>query len=433
MRAERIPTLALTLALTLAMLALPALAHDYVPRGPQDKPVLLRGGTVHTVSGEVLEGADVLFENGRITALGMNIAAPDEAEVVDVSGKNVYPGLIAPATVIGLREIDAVRAMRDDTEVGTITPEVMAHAAWNPDSEIIPTVRSNGIAIAQVAPRGAMIRGRSFITYLDGWTKEDAAVRMDDGVWLEWPSTALSAPAGSKERDKRLEQLEKQKADLARAFDDARAYQKRVASGATSPVDIRWDALLPVLDGTLPLYVVANDVRQILEAIDFAAAQNVKMVLVGGRESARAAAALAAAGIPVILGEVTALPSRQDDGYDQAYRTPAALQAAGVTYCLSVDGSWEVRNLPLEAGHAAGSGLTHEQALRAVTLSAAEILGIDDELGSIEVGKRATLVVSEGDIIDTIGHRVTHMWIDGRAVDLDNHHRELWRKYQQKP
>jgi imidazolonepropionase-like amidohydrolase len=429
MRAER----TLTIALLLAATALPLLAHDYAPRPPQEKPVLLRGGTVHTVSGGVFENADVLFDGGRVTAVGPGLAVPDNADVVDVTGKHVYPGLIAPATMIGLREIDAVRAMRDDAEVGAITPEVRAHVAWNPDSEIIPTVRSNGIAVAQVAPRGSMLRGGSFITYMDGWTKEDAAVRLEDGLWLAWPTASLNSPVDGKERDKRLADMEKQRRQIRQAFDDARAYRKRLATGEKTPVDIRWDAMIPVLDGKMPLYVVANDYRQILEAIAFADEQKVKMVLVGGRESARAAEQLAAAGIPVILDEVTALPSRQDDGYDQAYGTPARLQAAGVKFCLAVDGSWQVRNLPLEAGHAVGFGLTRDEALRAVTLSAAEILGIDGELGSIDVGKRATIVVSEGDILDTLGHRVTHMWIDGRAVDLDDHHKELWRKYKQKP
>jgi imidazolonepropionase-like amidohydrolase len=429
MRTER----TLTTALLLAALALPAVAHDYVPGPPQETPILLRGGTVHTVSGDVLANADVLFENGRITAVGAGLAAPDNAEIVDVGGKHVYPGLIAPATVIGLREIDAVRAMRDDAEVGSVTPEVRTHTAWNPDSEIIPTVRSNGIAVAQVAPRGSMIQGQSFITHLDGWTKEDAAVRLEDGLWLSWPAASLGALSDGKSRDNRLTDLEKQRQQIRQAFDDARAYQKRLAHGERSPVDLRWEAMIPVLEGKMTLYVVANDYRQIVDAIAFAAAQNVRIVIVGGRESARAATQLAAAGIPVIVDQPTALPSRQDDGYDQTYRTPAMLEAAGVKYCLAVMGSWQVRNLPLEAGHAIGWGLTRDQALRAVTLSAAEILGVDDELGSIEAGKRATIVVSEGDILDTLGHRVTHMWIDGRAVDLDDHHKELWRKYRQKP
>ena len=285
MRAERI----LIIALTLAALTFAALAHDYVPAPPQQKPVLLRGGTVHTVSGEVLQATDVLFENGRITALGTNLEPPAGAEIIDVSGKHVYPGLIAPATVIGLREIDAVRAMRDDSEVGSITPEVRADVAWNPDSEIIPTVRSNGIAVAQIAPRGRMLRGRSFITNMDGWTKEDAAVRLEDGVWLAWPSASLNGPSSGKERAKRLEQLEKDRMELDEAFADARAYQKRVAAGEDTPTDIRWDALRPVLDGTMPLYVVANDFRQILEVIDFASRQKVQVVLAGGRESGRAA------------------------------------------------------------------------------------------------------------------------------------------------
>ncbi len=418
------------------LLSAAALANDIVPGTAQSKPVLLRGGELYTISQGVLSGTDLLFENGKITKLGKNLAAPAGADIVDVRGKRVYPGLIAPATVIGLRDIDLVRATLDDTEVGRIRPEVSAHIAYNPDSELIPTVRNHGIAVAQIAPAGSMLRGRSFITNLDGWTKNDSAVRLVDGMFLAWPAVAAPEPAKPKEpkdRPSNKQKAEDERVELRRAFDDARAYGLAKKAGTTAGTDLRWEAMLPVLEKAQPLYVVANDARQIREAVEFAKAQNVRMILVGGAEAHRAAAQLAEAGIPVILREVIERPLRQDDAYDLAYRLPALLHAAGVKFCLSNEGSWQVRNLPLQAGQAVAYGLPHDVALRAITLSTAEILGIDGELGSLDVGKRATIFVQDADPIDNFGAPVERMWIDGREVDLDDRQKRLWEKYKKKP
>lgn len=415
------------------LLPVAALAHDLVPGRPQSKPVLLRGGDLYTVSHGVLPATDLLFENGRIAKIGRELAAPEGAEIVDVRGKRVYPGLIAPATMIGLRDIDAARPTRDDTEVGRIRPEVAAHVAFNPDSEIIPTVRNHGIAVAQIAPQGPMLRGRSYIANLDGWTKEDSAIRLVDGVFLAWPPVAAPEKEASKEGESSRQKAENERLELARAFDDARAYLAASKAGRLEATDLRWEAMIPVLERSQPLYVVANDARQIVEAIAFAKAQNVRMILVGGAEAHRAAADLKAAGIPVILRDVIERPLRQDDPYDLAYRLPSLLHEAGVTFCLSEEGSWAVRNLPLQAGQAVAFGLPHDVALRAITLSTAEILGIDSELGSLDAGKRATLFVENGDPLDNLGGGVERMWIDGREVDLDDRQKRLWVKYRQKP
>lgn len=418
------------------LLPFAVLAHDLVPGTAQSKPVLLRGGDLYTISQGVLSGTDLLFENGKITKLGRNLAAPAGADIVDARGKRIYPGLIAPATVLGLRDIDMVRATIDDTEVGRIRPEVSAHIAYNPDSEIIPTVRNHGIAVVQVAPAGTLLRGRSFITNLDGWTKTDSAVRLVDGMFLAWPAVAVPEPAKPKEpkdSPSNKQKAEDERIELRHAFDNARAYRLAKRAGTTAGTDLRWEAMIPVLEKTQPLYVVANDARQIREAIDFAKLQDVRMILVGGAEAHRVAAQLAEARIPVILREVIERPLRQDDAYDLAYRLPALLHAAGVKFCLSTEGSWQVRNLPLQAGQAVAYGLPHDVALRAITLSTAEILGIDGELGSLDVGKRATLFVQDGDPIDNFGTPVERMWIDGREVDLDDRQKRLWEKYKRKP
>lgn len=413
-----------------------ALAHDFVPGTVQSKPVLLQGGDLYTISRGVLPGTDLLFENGRIAKLGRNLAAPAGADVVDVRGKRVYPGLIAPATVIGLRDIDMVRATLDDTEVGRIHPEVSAHIAYNPDSEIIPTVRNHGIAVAQIAPAGTLLRGRSFITNLDGWTKNDSALRLVDGMFLAWPAVAAPEPPKPKEPKEgpsNRQKAEDERIELRRAFYDARAYRLGKKAGTTAGTDLRWEAMMPVLEKTQALYVVANDARQIREAIAFAKSQDVRMILVGGAEAYRVAEQLAEAKIPVILREVMERPLRQDDAYDLAYRLPALLHAAGVKFCLGNEGSWQVRNLALQAGQAVAYGLPHDVALRAITLSTAEILGVDGELGSLDVGKRATIFVQDADPLDNFGSPIERMWIDGREVDLDDRQKRLWEKYKKKP
>jgi imidazolonepropionase-like amidohydrolase len=409
-------------------------AHDYIPGAKQDAPVLLVGGDVYTVSGGILRETDVLFEDGRITQIGPLLKPPGgKCEIIDVTGMRVYPGLIAPNTSLGLVEIGAVRATVDVTEVGQITPEVKAYIAYNPDSEILPTVRSNGITTAQVVPGGSMLRGRSCIMNLDGWTVEDAAEALVDGVHLRWPAAGIRTTWWERRTpEEQRKAMEEARRDLRKAFQDAYAYYLAFKADSTIEQDLRWHAMLPLFTGDLPLFVHANDVRQIEEAVEFCDEHSLRMILVGGKDAWRVADLLAEREIPVIYGDVHSMPMRQDEGYDITFKTPSLLRDAGVKFCIGVFSSWVTRNLPFQAGQAAAFGLTPGEALRAITLSTAEILGLDDDLGSIEVGKKATLIVSEGDILDPLGHRVVHMFIGGRKVDLDNKQKELYRKYRAK-
>lgn len=419
---------------TLALVAGPASAHIAVPAPQQSRPVLLKGGDLHTVSDGVLPATDLLFDDGRIVRIGKNLEAPAGAEIVDVSGKRVYPGLVACLTTLGLTEIGAVRATNDLTERGDVTPEVITYEAFNPDSELIPTVRSHGITTAQIIPIGSLVRGRSFITHLDGWTREDSAVKMLDGLHLNWPSVAVIDAwwmrQTPEEQKKRMAENRKR---LREVFDHASAYSASKRAGRDIPIDLRWEAMLPLFDRSMPLYVSANDYRQIVEAVRFAAEYDLRLVIVGGRESDRAARLLRENQVPVIISSVLAHPMRADDPYDRAYRLAAALHAGGVKFAIADEGSWETRNLPFQAAQAAAFGLPKEEALRAITLSPAEILGISDREGSLGVGKDATLFVSDGDVMDFDGQAVSHMWIQGRPVDLDNKHKQLYRKYLQKP
>ncbi len=431
----RIPVRESLAGVLLALAAAGAPAYEEVPGEAQARPVLLRGGDLYTVARGVLPATDLLFDGGKIVAIGQGLAAPPNCEVLDLAGARVYPGLIAPATTLGLIEIDAVRATRDTDEVGDVNPEVLAQTAYNPDSELIPVVRGAGITTVQVAPAGALLRGRSSILHLDGWTVEDAALEPVDGLFVSWPASAVVEssfmPVPTEEQRKKMEEERRR---LREAFDAARAYDRARDAGELVEVDLRWEAMRPLWEGGMPLYVEADDLRQILEAIDFADDYALSLVLVGGAEAWLAADLIAARDIPVLLQSPNRLPYRDDHGIDSQYGQPAALAAAGVRFALGdLGGSWSARNAPLEgAGLAIQGGLDAETALRAITLTPAEILGIADREGSLEVGKDATLIVSAGDVTDTLGHRVTHMFIQGRPVDLDNKQRELDRKYAEK-
>lgn len=420
--------------LTVMLASSLALAHFYVPGKKQDHPILLKGGDLYTVSNGVLAQTDLLFDGGRITQVGKNIAAPANAEVIDVTGKRVYPGLIDGASTLGLVEIGAVRATLDNSEVGNITPEVQSQIAYNPDSELIPTVRSNGILTALIAPEGGTISGRSALMNLDGWTREDAVEKVDVGIHVNWPqSSIITAWWMEKTPEDQKKEMAENRARLRDAFESARAYAKAKKAGTLTQTDLRWEAMAPVFDKQMTVFINANDMRQIQEAVAFAAEQEIKIVIVGGRESYRVATLLKQRDIPVILGRVQVQPMREDDDYDVAYRLPALLAQAGVKFCLSYNyANWGARSLPFQAAQAAGFGLDAGLALRSVTLSSAEILGVEKDLGSLDVGKKATLVVSDGDILDPITQRLVRAYIGGREVDLNNKHKELYEKYRVK-
>lgn len=422
-----------TIVAILAMAIGTASGHDYVPGKPQSQPILLKGGDLYTVSDGVLPQTDLLFEDGRITQIGTDIIAPEDAMVVDVTGQRVYPGLIDAGTTLGLIEIGEVRATNDMTERGSVTPEVTAATAYNPDSELLPTVRANGIATALVVPGGRLIRGRSSLMYLDGWTQEDMAVKRIAALHISWPSTRIREAWYIQESpEEQLENMAENRKQLADFFDAARAYMLAKEADPDIPVDMRLETMIPVLKGELPVIIHARDSRQIEQAVNFAQEQGVRMILAEAKEAYLQTDLLQKYDIPVILPSPYSMPNHQDDDYDAMFKQPRLLQEAGIRFCIASFASWGARNLPFQAGMAHAFGLPEEDALKTVTLAPAEILGVGDDLGSLAVGKRATIVVSSGDIMDHITHGVTYMWIDGAAVDLNNKHTELYHKYQQK-
>ena len=425
--------LSLFVALTGSLAAGQALAHDIVPGKAAATPVLLTGLTVHSVTSGVSTDTDVLIADGKIKAIGKDLTAPEDATVMALDGKHLYPGLIALANQLGLIEIEAVRSTDDSTEVTQTNPDIRAKVAYNADSEVIPTIRSNGFAYAMVYPSGSMLMGQSSLMQLDAWNYQDAVVADATGLHVRWPNAST---LGSRWNPKPADEVRKANAEqleaLQQHFKDAKAYYDAEQAGLNHGVDSRWHQMLPVFKGERPLFVHADDERQIRQAMLLAKQYGLKLTIVGGRDSWRMADELAAAKVAVIYTAPYGLPTRVDENFRQAFITPKVLQDAGVQYALSLDGYWDTRNLVFAAGQAISYGLTPEQALRSVTINAAQIAGVADTIGSIEVGKAASLVVSDGDIFDYLGHKVTHLWIDGRAVDLNNRHKQLHDKYRQR-
>jgi hypothetical protein len=339
-------------------------------------------------------------------------------------------------TTLGLLEIDAVRASDDLAEVGNINPNVIGYVAFNADSELLPTTRSNGIGYVQVVPQRGLLSGTSSLMHLDGWNNLDSQVVSEVGLHLRWPS--LKSIQSSEQKLTEAEQREKHQqmlSELETAFQQARSYYTSYRADRLEAIDQRWQAMTKILSGELPLFIHADDARDIMQAIAFSQRQRLQMILVGGAEADQVTAQLRQFNIPVIYTHSVALPFTNDDSYDSAFSLPARLQAEGVKFAIAFhnEGNWDVRNLPFAAGQAVPYGLTPEQALQAVTLNAAEILGIDDQLGSLRPGKRASLVITAGDILDYRGHPITLMLIDGRKVDLSNRQQRLYQKYQQRP
>ncbi len=405
----------LTLAMFLCLVQGSSSASNQIPGAPQKRPIALVGGTVHTVSGPTIEKGVVLFDKGKIVAVGTDVPIPANAVRVDISGKHVYPGLIEANSDIGLREISSVRGTVDALELGTLNPNLRAETAVNPDSEHIPSTRSNGIALAATFPGGGIISGQAAVIMLDGWTWEQMTLNAPAGMAINWPTT--------KEGREELEE----------AFRAARAYRiaKEARNGNTAPfhkTDMRWEAMIPVLRGEVPVWVRTGGARNIEAAVEWADREGVRMTLFGGSDADRVADLLRRKNVPVVVTPVLRRPSRADAGFDDPFTLAEKLRRAGVRFCIA---GGEERNLPYHAALAAAYGLPKEEALKSVTLYAAEILGVADRVGSLETGKDATLMVTDGDPLEIVT-RVERMYIQGRETDLSDKHKMLYEKYQEK-
>jgi hypothetical protein len=414
-----------------------------VPAKAQSAPILIKSATVHVGTGQVLERTDVLVEGGKITQVGVGIGAPAGAQVIDGAGQHLYPGLIGVGTTVGLVEISAVRQTNDTQETGEINPNVRAVSSFNMDSHVLPVVKANGVLLVQATPDGDLVAGQSAIMQLDAWNYEDATVVADDALHITWPvqrggrgpgpipgPPGAPGGAGATPPDPTAEAIRK----LNEYFDEAAAYAAARKAGSPVKVDLRLEAMIAHVEGRKSVFFAANDGSQIAQVVDFATRHKLRAVIIGGTDAWRVAPLLAKSNIPVVLRNSHELPNRLDEDYDLPYKTAALLKAAGVNYCLSgaLDGFYQIQNLPFQAGTLAAFGLSKEEALASVTLNAAKILGIDSRVGSIEVGKDATLVLSKGDLLDMRTSIVTTALIAGRNVDLSNKHKALYNRFQQK-
>lgn len=409
-----------------------------IPAKPQDHPIALVGGTIHPVSGPEIRNGTILFDKGKIVAIGANPDLPAGTERIDVTGKHVYPGLVLATSTTGLNEIGSVRATRDAVETGSINPNIRAEAGVNPESEIIPVTRANGITVAMTMPGGGVISGTAAALEMDGWTWEDMTLRAPVGMVVNWPSMTINTAWWERRTEEEQKKERERDLDVLRnAFRDARAYltAKKAAADGWAPhhdVDLRWEAMAPVLEGKVPVILNASDLAQIQAAVAWADAEKIRLIIAGGYDAWRAADLLKARGIPVIAEPVTTTPSRRWEAYDEAYTLPKKLFDAGVTFCISGGGGYEnERNLPYQAAMAASYGLPADEALKAITLYPARIFGIADRVGSLEAGKDATIIVTTGNPLE-ITSNVEMEFISGKKIQLTSRHTGLYEKYKEK-
>jgi imidazolonepropionase-like amidohydrolase len=402
----------------------------------------IKNAIIHIGNGKVINSGVIRIKDNKIDAVGADIAVPaDAVSVVDAKGKHVYPGLILPVSSLGLVETSAVRATTDVRELGELNPNVRSIVAYNTDSKVINTLRSNGILLANIVPQGSLLAGSSSVVQLDAWTWQDAAYKTDAGIHFYMPSMLPRRPGGfgggggggANAQEPRTDPVKEalEKIDGMKSFfKEAKAY---LAEPSHEETNLKFESVKGLFNKTQKLYVHANTVKQILTGLDFVKEFGFEVVIVGGSDSWQIADLLKQNNVSVILSQPHSLPTLEDDDVDQPYKTAAMLQKAGVVFSLTDDdGQTRGRNLPFNAGTAAAYGLTQEEALQAITLNAAKILGVADKTGSIEAGKDANIVISDGDILDMKSSVVTDAFIQGRKIDLTDKHKLLNERYNQK-
>lgn len=398
------------------------------------KPTLFIGATAHLGNGEVIQNAAISIKNGEfdlVADASMIRIDPSAFDTIyKIYGKHIYPSFIVPNTTLGITEIDQVRASHDFNETGGINPNVRSLIAYNTDSKLVKTIRTNGVLIAQVTPRGGLISGQSSIMYLNGENWEDAALKADDGIHINWPNsyynTGWWAEPGETEENK---EYENKISELEKLFSKAKAYESSI-----NIIDLKMESMKGLFDGTKNLYINANSASDIRDAIDFSEKHLVRnIIIVGGEDALAIATILVEKNIPVILNRVHRLPKSQDSPVDEPFKQAKELQDAGVLFCLSYEGDMEAmgaRNLSFTAGTTIAYGQEYEKAVQSITLNTAKILGIADIVGSIESGKKATFFISSGDALDMRTNNVEQAFINGIAIDLNNHQKELFEKYR---
>jgi imidazolonepropionase-like amidohydrolase len=410
------------------------------PAEKQKTQINIIHAVIHVGNGKIIQNGAVSFVNGKISYVGESNSVPFIADAVniDAAGKQLYPGIIAASTNLGLVEVSSVKATQDSRELGDLNPSMKSIVAYAADSKIINTLRSNGILLAHIVPDGGTISGTSSVVQLDAWHWEDAVYKLNNGIHFQMPAL-INRPGGggfgqgrqgAQQGDPIKNGLIKIE-EVKNLFREAKAY----SNGTKIPKNLKYEALLGLFDKTQKLFIHADIVKEILVAIELKKEFDIEVVIVGGSDSWMVAEALKESAVSVILSEPHSLPAMADDAVDLPYKTGFLLQKAGVLFTIcqdAGDGFWQQRCLPFQAGTMAAYGLTKEEALSAITLNAAKILGIETRTGSIEVGKDANLVICTGDILDMVSSNVTEAFIQGRKIDLNNKQSDLFRKYKNK-
>ncbi len=432
---------------SLATIACGAIAQDLTHKAPpQRQAVCITNATIHPISGPVIERGFIVFAEGKITEVGPGtVSAPEGAIMIDATGKHVYPGLIGSVTHLGLSELQAIRQSLDFNETGDFTPEVIAATAVNPDSTLLPVTRSNGILTVCTMPSGGQVAGQASIIQLDGWTNDEMTIEARAGLCVSWPqSRAINAWWMRQSKEEQEREIKRGRQRIDEVFRTAKSYAEGRAADSNAPRDVRWDVVAMTLppattDVTnllatkqMPLFISANDYDQISAAVNFCAERKLKCVIVGGRDAPACADLLKKHDVPVLVTNVFALPRRDDVEYNENYATPARLHAAGVRFAIATnDDTAHERNLPYHAAMAVAHGLPLDAAERAVTLAPANILGVDDRLGSLDKGKLATLIVTNGTPLE-VTTKIEMAFVSGKQIDLSNKQTKLHEKYRER-
>ena len=404
------------------------------PASKQSTAFSIEGATAHLGDGTVIDDSLIMFTNGKITFVGsakMRIAR--QGTIINAKGKHVYPGFIAANSTLGLGEIDAVKASLDVQEVGTMNPHIRSLIAYNAESKVVESRRPNGVLMGQITPRGGRISGTSSVVQFDAWNWEDAAMKIDGGIHMNWPRSITYGRwwLGEDPAAKPSKNYAKSIARLNEYMNDAKSY----LNGTKSPKNLELEALKGILDGSKKLYVHTHGEKEITDAVQFAKNFGFKLVIVGGDKSYKVADVLVKNKVPVILERAHRIPSGDDSDYDFSYKLAKLLLDKGIVVAVGMDGQMErmnTRNLPFYVGTYAAHGIDKEEALKMITSNAAKILGVDDKVGSLTVGKDATLFISKGDALDMRGNIISEAFIQGRKLSLETHQTRLWKRYSNK-
>lgn len=405
------------------------------PAPKQTTDYSIEGATAHLGNGKIIENSLIMFSNGKISFVGSaNSRIARKGKTINAKGKHIYPGFIVANSSLGLAEIDAVRATRDFDEVGSMLPHIRSIIAYNTESKIIETMRPNGVLLAQITPRGGIISGTSSVVQFDAWNWQDAVVKLDEGIHINWPNifaygrSSFGGARSLKPNEKYSENIAK----IKKYFEAA----KRYLASDKKTKNLPFEAVKNLFNDTQKVFIHVNGAKNIVDAIDTFKTLGINnIVIVEGKEAEKVAVVLKKNNIPVILKRAHRLPGNEDEDYDLPFRNAKILSDAGILVGLGMGGDMErmsSRNLPFYAGTYAAYGLDKEKAVQIITENNAKILGIDNKLGTLEVGKNATFFISEGDALDMNTNSVIDAFIDGRKISLETHQTKLWKRYSDK-